>query len=77
MSLVAISIVIGLAGAFAATRLLNSLLFGVGAWDPITFSAIIILISLVAFLAGVMRSIGDEQWRRHRRHPQALHQRAQ
>ena len=51
MSLVAISVVIGLAGAFAATRLLNSLLFGVGAWDPITFSAIVILISLVAFLA--------------------------
>ena len=51
MSLVAISVVIGLAGAFAATRLLNSLLFGVGARDPITFSAIVILISLVAFLA--------------------------
>jgi putative ABC transport system permease protein len=51
MSLVAISIGVGLVGAFAATRLLNSLLFGVGAWDPITFSAIVILISLVAFLA--------------------------
>ena len=51
MTLVAISVVIGLVGAFAATRLLNSLLFGVGAWDPITFGAIIILISLVAFLA--------------------------
>jgi putative ABC transport system permease protein len=51
MSLVAISVVIGLVAAFAATRLLNSLLFGVGAWDPITFTAIIILISSVAFLA--------------------------
>ena len=51
MSLVAISIGVGLVGAFGATRLLNSLLFGVGAWDPITFSAIVILISLVAFLA--------------------------
>ncbi|HST31778.1 MAG TPA: ABC transporter permease [Chthoniobacterales bacterium] len=51
MSLVAISIVIGLAGAFAASRLLSSLLFGVSAWDPITFSAIVILISLVAFFA--------------------------
>jgi len=51
MTLVAISIVIGLGGAFAATRLLNSLLFGVSAWDPFTFSAIVILISLVAFLA--------------------------
>ena len=51
MSLVAVSIGVGLVGAFGATRLLNSLLFGVGAWDPITFSAIVILISLVAFLA--------------------------
>jgi len=51
MRLVGISVVIGLAGAFAATRLLNSLLFGVGAWDPFTFGAIIILISIVAFLA--------------------------
>jgi putative ABC transport system permease protein len=51
MALVAISVVIGLVGAFAATRLLNSLLFGVGAWDPTTFSSIVILMSLVAFLA--------------------------
>ncbi|MGZ5022294.1 MAG: FtsX-like permease family protein, partial [Chthoniobacterales bacterium] len=51
MTLVTISVGIGLACAFAATRLLNSLLFGVGAWDPITFGVIVILISLVAFLA--------------------------
>ncbi|MGH8101983.1 MAG: FtsX-like permease family protein, partial [Chthoniobacterales bacterium] len=51
MTLVAISVVLGLAGAFAVTRLLGSLLFGVGAWDPITFGAIVFLISFVAFLA--------------------------
>ncbi len=51
MTLVAISLVIGLAGAFAATRLLNSLLFGVGPSDPITFVAIVLLVSVVAFLA--------------------------
>ena len=51
MALVTISIVIGAAGAFAATRLLNSLLFGVSASDPITFVAIIFLIAVVAFLA--------------------------
>ncbi len=51
MALVGISIGVGLIGAFAATRLLNSLLFGVGAWDPITFSAIVLLIAGVAFLA--------------------------
>ena len=51
MAIVAISLVIGLVGAFAATRLLNSLLFGVGAWDLITFGAIVILLTVVAFLA--------------------------
>jgi putative ABC transport system permease protein len=51
MTIVGISVAIGLVGAFAATRLLNSLLFGVTAWDPFTFSAIVVLISLVAFLA--------------------------
>jgi putative ABC transport system permease protein len=51
MTLVAISVVVGLLGAFAATRLLNSLLFGVGASDPITFAAIVLLVGTVAFLA--------------------------
>ncbi|MDQ6911844.1 MAG: ABC transporter permease [Verrucomicrobiota bacterium] len=51
MALVGVSVIIGLVGAFAATRLLNTLLFGVGAWDPVTFGAIVILISAVAFLA--------------------------
>jgi putative ABC transport system permease protein len=51
MTLVGISLAIGLVGAFAATRLLNSLLFGVGAWDPITFGLIVLLVSVVAFLA--------------------------
>jgi putative ABC transport system permease protein len=51
MSLVGISVALGLVGAFAATRLLNTLLFGVGAWDPVTFGVIVILISVVAFLA--------------------------
>ena len=51
MTLVGISVVIGLAGAFAATRLLNSLLFGVGASDPGTFAVIVLLVSAVAFLA--------------------------
>jgi putative ABC transport system permease protein len=51
MTLVGISLVLGLAGAFAATRLLNSLLFGVGASDPVTFIAIGLLVSAVAFVA--------------------------
>jgi putative ABC transport system permease protein len=51
MTLVGVSVVVGLLGAFAATRLLNSLLFGVGASDPITFVAIVFLVGTVAFLA--------------------------
>jgi predicted permease len=51
MALVGISLIVGLAGAFAATRLLNSLLFGVGASDPVTFVAIVLLVSAVAFVA--------------------------
>jgi predicted permease len=51
MTLVGISIAIGVAGAFAATRLLSSLLFGVGVWDPLTFGSIVVLIAVVAFLA--------------------------
>jgi predicted permease len=51
MTLVGISLVLGLAGAFAATRLLSSLLFGVGASDPGTFAGIVLLVSAVAFIA--------------------------
>jgi putative ABC transport system permease protein len=51
MLLVAISIAIGLLGAFTATRFLSSLLYGVGAWDPITFVSIATLIAAVAVLA--------------------------
>jgi putative ABC transport system permease protein len=51
MTIVAISLVVGLVGALAATRLLNSLLFGVGASDPVTFIAIVLLVSAVAFVA--------------------------
>jgi predicted permease len=51
MTLVGISLVLGVAGAFAATRLLSSLLFGVGASDPVTFIGIVVLVSVVAFIA--------------------------
>jgi putative ABC transport system permease protein len=51
MLLVAISMGIGLLGAFMATHFLSSLLYGVGAWDPVTFASIATLIAMVAFLA--------------------------
>ena len=49
--LLGISLLIGLAGAFAATRLLSTMLYGVGMWDPLTFGGIVLVISVVAFLA--------------------------
>jgi putative ABC transport system permease protein len=51
MLLVATSMAIGLLGAFIATRFLSSLLYGVAAWDPITFGSIATLLAGVAFLA--------------------------
>jgi putative ABC transport system permease protein len=51
MSLTVLGIVIGLAGAFALTRLLASLLFGVGATDPATFLWIPVLLAAVSFFA--------------------------
>jgi putative ABC transport system permease protein len=42
---------IGLAGAFALTRVLGSLLFGVSTKDPLTFVAVSTLLAIVAFVA--------------------------
>ena len=51
MTLVLIGMVIGLAAAFALTRLISSLLFEVGATDATTFGAIGVLLAGVALLA--------------------------
>ena len=51
MLLALIGVVVGLAGAFALTRVMSSLLFGVTAKDPLTFGAVAGLLSAVAFIA--------------------------
>jgi putative ABC transport system permease protein len=51
MRLTAIGVVLGLAAAFALTRVMASLLFGVSATDPATFGGIAFLLTGVAFLA--------------------------
>jgi putative ABC transport system permease protein len=49
--LVLLGLAIGLAGAFALTRVISSLLFGVTTKDPITFAAVTTLLTVVALLA--------------------------
>jgi putative ABC transport system permease protein len=49
--LIGLGLVIGLSGAFALTRLIASMLFGVTAKDPLTFAAVGALLAAVALLA--------------------------
>jgi predicted permease len=54
MKLAAIGIVVGLAAAYAATRVLVTLLFGVKATDPYTFVAVAVMVAIVAMLASMV-----------------------
>jgi putative ABC transport system permease protein len=51
MLLTLIGIAVGLAGAFALTRFLATLLFGIAPTDPLTFVAVSLLLGGVAFFA--------------------------
>jgi ABC-type antimicrobial peptide transport system permease subunit len=49
--MVLVGLVLGLIGAFAMTRVLASLLLGVGATDPLTFAGVALVLVAVALLA--------------------------
>jgi ABC-type antimicrobial peptide transport system permease subunit len=51
MKLASIGVLAGLAVSYGLTRLLSSLLYGVKASDPITFSAVAVVLTLVALFA--------------------------
>jgi len=51
MSLVAIGIAIGLAGAFGASRIIRGVLYGGGENDPLTFVAVPLVLAAVAAVA--------------------------
>jgi predicted permease len=51
LTLAALGILIGLASAFAATRVLSVMLYGVSARDPVTFAGISLVLILIAILA--------------------------
>ena len=57
LRLVGVGLVIGLAGAVAASRLIQSLLFNVPLIDPLTYGAVIVLFALVGALACLIPSL--------------------
>jgi putative ABC transport system permease protein len=54
LALAGAGITLGLFGAFALTRLMTSLLFGVSATDPLTFAAVALLLAAVALAASYL-----------------------
>ncbi len=51
MRLILIGVLLGLVSAFALTRVMSSLLYGVSATDPLTFASVSALLSIIALLA--------------------------
>jgi ABC-type antimicrobial peptide transport system permease subunit len=51
MRLTIVGVAIGLGAALGLTRLMSSLLFGIGATDPWTFASVAVLLLCVAVLA--------------------------
>jgi putative ABC transport system permease protein len=51
VTLTLLGVLLGLLGAYALTRVMNRLLFGVTSTDPFTFSSVTLLLCSVALLA--------------------------
>jgi putative ABC transport system permease protein len=51
LSLTLVGALIGVGGAFLLTRLMASLLYGVTAHDPLTFGAVVLLLTCVSLAA--------------------------
>jgi putative ABC transport system permease protein len=47
----AIGVVLGAAGAFALTRLIRGLLFGISSFDPLTFAVMAVVLAAVTLVA--------------------------
>jgi ABC-type lipoprotein release transport system permease subunit len=52
--LVGVGVAIGLGGAAGSTRFMQSLLFGIGPLDPITFTAMPVVLAAAAVLASYL-----------------------
>ena len=51
LRLTVVGIIIGLGGAFLATRAIQSMLFGIGALDPMTYLLVVLVLTTVAMVA--------------------------
>jgi putative ABC transport system permease protein len=57
LKLAGAGILVGIAGALAATRLLQVVLFGVQPWDPVTFSIVALFLFVIAMTACVIPAL--------------------
>src|SRR5262249_19909476 len=56
-ALTVVGVLLGLAGATAAGRLMRGLLYGVGTGDPLAFGATVVLVAQVALLASALPAL--------------------